>query len=47
MDKLSDNENGNCTWFWKIGNRTTPGDWKIVITVEGEGQIETYFTVTE
>jgi len=27
--------------------QTAPGDWRIVITAEGAGQIETYFTVTE
>ena len=32
---------------WKVGSRTTPGDWKIVLTAAGVGQIETYFTVTE
>lgn len=30
-----------------IGGRTTPGEWKIVIKVEGVGQKETYFKVTE
>jgi len=44
--KYSD-ENGNCTWSWKVGTRTTPGNWRIVITAEGVGQTETYFTVTE
>ncbi|GAI38145.1 unnamed protein product, partial [marine sediment metagenome] len=43
--KISD-ENGYCIWSWKVGTRTTPGDWEIVITVEGAGQIVTYFTVT-
>ncbi len=38
--------NGNCTWSWKVGTRTTPGNWRIVITADGVGQIETYFTVT-
>jgi hypothetical protein len=36
-----------CTWSWKVGSRTTPGDWKIVLKAEGVGQTETYFTVTE
>ena len=44
--KNSDGD-GNCTWAWKVGGRTTPGDWKIVLKAEGMGQIETYFTVTE
>lgn len=39
--------NGNCTWSWKVGTRTTPGNWRIVLTAEGIGQTETYFTVTE
>lgn len=38
--------NGNCSWTWKVGTRTTPGDWRIVINVQGIGQIEQYFTVT-
>ena len=44
-DKVSDSS-GNCTWSWKVGTRTTPGDWRIIITVQGIGQIEQYFTVT-
>ena len=44
--KMSDG-NGNCTWTWKVGTRTTPGNWKIVLTAGGVGQTETYFTVTE
>lgn len=39
--------NGNCTWSWKVGSRTLLGDWKIVLTAEGVGQIETYFIVNE
>ncbi|MHB8276160.1 MAG: hypothetical protein ACYDIA_00695 [Candidatus Humimicrobiaceae bacterium] len=44
--KTSDGD-GNCSWTWKVGTRTTPGNWKIVISVQGEEQIETYFTVTD
>lgn len=44
--KISDG-NGNCSWTWKVGTRTTPGNWKIVITAEGIGSIETFFTVTD
>jgi len=44
--KISDG-NGNCSWTWKVGTRTTPGNWKILITAEGIGSIETFFTVTD
>jgi cytoskeletal protein RodZ len=44
--KTSDG-NGDCSWTWKVGTRTTPGNWRIVIAAQGEGQIETYFTVTD
>ncbi|MDD3520460.1 MAG: thermonuclease family protein, partial [Actinomycetota bacterium] len=37
--------NGNCSWTWKVGTRTTPGDWRIVINVDGIGSKEIYFTV--
>jgi len=47
LEPKNSDGNGNCTWSWKVGNRTTPGEWKIVITAEGAGQTETYFTVTE
>lgn len=47
LDPKNSDANGNCTWSWKVGTRTTPGNWKIVITAEGIGQIETYFTVTK
>ncbi|GAG85266.1 unnamed protein product, partial [marine sediment metagenome] len=47
LEPKNSDGNGNCTWSWKVGSRTTPGDWKIVIKAEGVGQIETYFTVTE
>jgi competence protein ComEC len=47
LEPKNSDGNGNCTWSWKVGARTTPGDWKIVLTAEGAGQIETYFTVTE
>lgn len=44
--KMSDGD-GNCSWTWKVGTRTTPGNWEIVVSAQGEGQIETYFTVTD
>ena len=37
--------NGNCSWTWKVGTRTTPGNWLIVINVDGIGRKEIYFTV--
>lgn len=46
LDPKNSDGNGNCSWTWKVGTRTTPGDWKIVINVQGIGQIEQYFTVT-
>ncbi|GAH05118.1 unnamed protein product [marine sediment metagenome] len=47
LDPKNSDGNGNCSWSWKVGTRTTSGNWKIVITAEGAGQKETYFTVTE
>lgn len=47
LEPKNSDGNGSCTWSWEVGNRTTPGDWKIVLAAEGVGQIETYFTVTE
>jgi len=46
LEPKNSDGNGNCTWSWKVGARTTHGDWKIVITA-GSENIETYFTVTE
>ena len=46
--KQADN-NGYASWTWKVGTRTTPGSWRIVVTATYEGQTvsqETYFTVT-
>ncbi len=40
--------NGDVSWTWKVGTRTTPGSWKIVVTVTHSGKTvsqETYFTV--
>jgi len=31
-------ENGDVTWSWKVGSRTTPGIWRIVVTTELNGQ---------
>ena len=46
LDPKNSDGSGNCTWSWKVGSRTTPGDWRIVISVQGIGEIEQYFTVT-
>lgn len=40
---------GRVSWTWKVGTRTTPGSWRIVVTatVDGVTAIESaYFTVT-
>jgi len=40
--------NGDVSWTWKVGTRTTPGSWRIVVTATYEGRRtsqETYFTV--
>jgi competence protein ComEC len=39
---------GNVSWSWKVGTRTTPGSWRIVVTASLEGKTvsqTTYFTV--
>ena len=46
LESKNSDGNGNCAWSWKVGTRTTPGDWKIVLTAESIGSIETFFTVT-
>jgi competence protein ComEC len=28
------NSNGDVTWSWKVGSRTTPGTWRIVVTAK-------------
>ena len=42
-DKTSD-ANGNISWSWKVGGRTKPGTYRIVIAGGGEKK-ETTFTV--
>ena len=40
---------GNVSWTWKVGTRTTPGSWEIVVTASFGGQTVSksiYFTVT-
>jgi predicted small secreted protein len=42
------NSNGHVSWTWKVGTRTTPGRWKIVVTATYEGKTvsqQTHFTV--
>lgn len=39
---------GNVSWSWKVGTRTTPGSWRITVTSTSGGKTvsqETYFTV--
>jgi beta-lactamase superfamily II metal-dependent hydrolase len=46
-EKQADSQ-GNVSWSWKVGTRTTPGSWRIVVTASlgGERISETtYFTV--
>ena len=45
--KEADSE-GNVSWSWKVGTRTTPGSWRIVVTGSLGGETvsqTTYFTV--
>lgn len=45
--KEADTE-GKVSWSWKVGTRTTPGSWKIVVTATLDGNTTsdtTYFTV--
>jgi competence protein ComEC len=45
--KTADAE-GNVSWTWKVGTRTTPGSWRIVVTASLAGKTvsqTTYFTV--
>ena len=40
--------NGDVSWTWKVGTRTTPGSWRIVVIATYEGKTtsqETHFTV--
>ena len=43
--KISD-DNGYVSWTWKVGGRTSPGTFKIVISGGGESKT-VYFTVVE
>jgi len=45
--KIADSE-GRVCWSWKVGSRTTPGSWRIVVTATAGGETATettYFTV--
>jgi len=45
--KEADSE-GNVSWSWKVGTRTTPGSWQIVVTASLDGETVSktiYFTV--
>jgi hypothetical protein len=34
------------SWTWKVGNRTTPGRWPIVVSCGSTGRLRTSFLVT-
>lgn len=45
--KTADSQ-GNVSWSWKVGTRTTPGSWRIVVTASLDSDTvsqTTYFTV--
>ncbi len=49
INKVAD-ATGNVSWTWKVGTNTTPGNWRIVVTVTKDGQSvtkETTFTVAK
>lgn len=37
-------QNGECSWQWKVGPRTEPGEWPIVVTAYLDGRIYTLNT---
>lgn len=37
---------GVVSWTWKVGTRTTPGRWRIVVNCGNAGSKTTYFRVT-
>lgn len=46
-DKVADS-NGDISWTWKVGTRTTPGSWPIIVTASNGGKTTsqtTNFTV--
>jgi hypothetical protein len=38
--------NGRVSWTWKVGSRTTPGPWPIVVSCGSAGTLRTSFVVT-
>jgi hypothetical protein len=36
---------GRITWTWKVGTRTTPGRWPIVVSCGSAGTLRTSFVV--
>lgn len=39
------NANGVVSWAWKIGTRTTSGNWPVIIACKGQGTAQTVVTV--
>ena len=37
--------NGRVSWTWKVGTRTTPGRWSIVVSCGSAGSLNTSFRV--
>ncbi len=37
-------KNGDVSWTWKIGTRTTPGSWKIVVKSNHTGKATSLIT---
>ena len=37
---------GRVSWTWKVGTRTTPGRWSIVVRCGSAGTLRTSFVVT-
>lgn len=48
LEPRTADDNGQISWSWKVGRKTTPGQWRIVVTA-GEGEEKasetTFFTV--
>jgi hypothetical protein len=48
LDPKTADSSGHVSWTWKVGTRTTPGEWKIVVDSTYEGKTVTrsvYFIV--
>jgi hypothetical protein len=37
-------QNGECSWQWRVGGNTKPGEWPIVVTAYLDGEIYTLKT---